>query len=60
MSRISEPWLLYPEHLILGGIAVVLLVAAVVAWFWFDPTIEVDEQAGRDAGFWRKGQGPKG
>ena len=43
MSRISEPWLLYPEHLILGGIAVALLVAAVVAWFWFDPTIEVDE-----------------
>ena len=43
MSRISEPWLLYPEHLILGGIAVALLVAAVIAWFWFDPTIEVNE-----------------
>jgi hypothetical protein len=43
VSRISEPWLLYPEHLILGGIAVVLLVAAVVAWCWFDPTVEVDE-----------------
>ena len=43
MSRISEPWLLYPEHLILGGIAVALLIAAVVAWFWFDPTVEVDE-----------------
>jgi len=43
VSRISEPWLLYPEHLILGGIAVALLIAAVVAWFWFDPTVEVDE-----------------
>ena len=43
MSRISEPWLLYPEHLILGGIAVVLFVAAVVAWFWLDPTVEMDE-----------------
>ena len=44
MSRISEPWLLYPEHLILGGIAVVLLVAAAVAWFWLDPTIEVEDE----------------
>ena len=43
MSRISEGWLLYPEHVLLGGIAVVLLVAAVVAWFWLDPTVEMDE-----------------
>jgi hypothetical protein len=43
LSRISEGWLLYPEHLILGGIAVVLLVAAVVAWFWLDPTVGMDE-----------------
>ena len=43
MSRISQGWLLYPEHLILGGIAVVLIVAAVVAWCWLDPTVEMDE-----------------
>jgi len=44
VSRISEGWLLYPEHLILGGIAVALLVAAVVVWFWFDPTIETKDR----------------
>jgi len=43
MSQLPEPWLLYPEHLILGGIAVTLIVAAVVAWFWLDPTVEMDE-----------------
>jgi len=44
LSRISEGWLLYPEHLILGGIAVVLLVAVVVMWLWLDPTIEVEDE----------------
>ena len=43
MSQLPEPWLIYPEQILLGGIAVALLVAAVVAWFWFDPTVEVDE-----------------
>jgi hypothetical protein len=42
LSRISQGWVIYPEHVLLGGIALALIVAAVVLWFWFDPTIEIE------------------
>jgi hypothetical protein len=44
VSRISQGWVIYPEQVLLGGIAIAILAAAVILWFWFDPTIEAKDK----------------